>query len=58
MALEKAAAEAYEFAMEPPTYFSILTLGVLAILTPWIIEILGFGELGLIEGSFIAAWQF
>jgi hypothetical protein len=48
---------AAEFATEHPVYATLLALGVLAILTPWALEILGFGELGPIESSFAAAWQ-
>ncbi|RHZ46892.1 uncharacterized protein CDV56_100729 [Aspergillus thermomutatus] len=56
-ALVKATHEAYEFAKEHPIYTTILALGVLAVLAPWVLEILGFGELGPIEGSFAAYWQ-
>ncbi|KAE8141422.1 hypothetical protein BDV38DRAFT_279322 [Aspergillus pseudotamarii] len=56
-ALARATDEAYEFSREHPIFATILALSVLAILTPWVIEILGFGELGPIEGSFAAAWQ-
>ncbi|GME54599.1 hypothetical protein C8Q74DRAFT_726388 [Neofusicoccum parvum] len=56
-ALEKATGAASEFARDHPVYFTLIALGVLVILTPWVIEALGFGELGPIEGSFAAAWQ-
>lgn len=56
-ALEKAAHEAYEFAREHPVFCTVLALGVLVLLAPWVIEALGFGELGPIEGSFAAWWQ-
>ncbi|KAE8390732.1 hypothetical protein BDV23DRAFT_154758 [Aspergillus alliaceus] len=56
-ALARAKAEAFEFAHDHPIFVTILALGVLAVLTPWVIEILGFGELGPIEGSFAASWQ-
>ncbi|CAI7576435.1 unnamed protein product [Penicillium viridicatum] len=45
------------FATEHPVYATLIALGILALLTPWALEILGFGELGPIEGSFAAAWQ-
>jgi hypothetical protein len=48
---------AISFAKDHPVYATLLALGVLALLTPWALEILGFGELGPIEGSFAAAWQ-
>jgi hypothetical protein len=56
-ALARATSEAFEFSREHPIFVTILALGVLAILTPWVIEVLGFGELGPIEGSFAALWQ-
>lgn len=56
-ALARATSEAFEFSREHPIFVTILALGVLAILTPWVIEVLGFGELGPIEGSFAASWQ-
>ncbi|KAB8071493.1 hypothetical protein BDV29DRAFT_159436 [Aspergillus leporis] len=56
-AVSRARTEAFEFAQDHPIFVTILALGVLVILTPWVIEILGFGELGPIEGSFAAAWQ-
>lgn len=48
---------AIDFATDHPMYATLIALGVLAILTPWALEILGFGELGPIEGSFAAFWQ-
>ncbi|KAJ5961757.1 hypothetical protein N7501_006698 [Penicillium viridicatum] len=45
------------FTTEHPVYATLIALGILALLTPWALEILGFGELGPIEGSFAAAWQ-
>ncbi|KAJ5597583.1 hypothetical protein N7537_007667 [Penicillium hordei] len=45
------------FATEHPVYATLIAFGILALLTPWALEILGFGELGPIEGSFAAAWQ-
>ncbi|KAJ5882805.1 uncharacterized protein N7473_011067 [Penicillium subrubescens] len=51
---KKAAAS---FAIDHPVYATLIALGVLALLTSWALEILGFGELGPIEGSFAAAWQ-
>jgi hypothetical protein len=56
-ALEKATHEAYAFAKEHPIYTSILALGVLVVMAPWVLEVLGFGALGPIEGSFAAYWQ-
>lgn len=56
-ALARATTEAYEFAHDHPVYTTVLALGVLVILAPWVLEVLGFGELGPIEGSFAAWWQ-
>ncbi|KAH0559347.1 hypothetical protein GP486_004135 [Trichoglossum hirsutum] len=54
-AIEKAASAAVEFAREHPVYTTIIALGVLVLLMPWVIEALGFGELGPIEGKL---WSF
>lgn len=56
-ALAKAKEAAVGFAEEHPVYATLLALGVLAILLPWVLEVLGFGELGPIAGSFAARWQ-
>lgn len=56
-ALKQAENAAIGFAKEHPVYATLIALGILAILLPWTLEILGFGELGPIEGSFAALWQ-
>jgi hypothetical protein len=56
-ALIQAKNAAIEFAVENPEYATLLALGVLALLTPWALEVFGFGELGPIEGSLAALWQ-
>lgn len=56
-ALTKVQGAAIGFAKEHPAYATLIALGILAVLMPWALEILGFGELGPIEGSFAAAWQ-
>ncbi|KAJ5757467.1 uncharacterized protein N7511_006161 [Penicillium nucicola] len=48
---------AIDFATDHPVYATLIALGILALLTPWALEILGFGELGPIEGSWAALWQ-
>ncbi|KAJ6003000.1 hypothetical protein N7451_005547 [Penicillium sp. IBT 35674x] len=48
---------AIDFATDHPAYATLIALGILALLMPWALEIIGFGELGPIEGSFAAAWQ-
>jgi hypothetical protein len=45
------------FATDHPVYATLIALGILALLTPWALEILGFGELGPIEGTFATLWQ-
>lgn len=50
-------AAAIDFATDHPVYATLIALGILALLTPWILEIIGFGDLGPIEGSFAAVWQ-
>lgn len=55
--LTEAKGAAIGFAKEHPAYAVLIALGILAVLMPWALEILGFGELGPIEGSFAAAWQ-
>ncbi|OJJ98363.1 hypothetical protein ASPACDRAFT_79838 [Aspergillus aculeatus ATCC 16872] len=56
-ALRRASEEAFEFAQEHPVYTTILALGVFVALMPWVLEVLGFAELGPVEGSFAAWWQ-
>jgi hypothetical protein len=41
------------FIKEHPVFCTVIALGVLVIIAPWIIELLGFGELGPIEGTCI-----
>ena len=50
-AFDKATSAAVDFAREHPVYCTIIALGILVILAPWVIEALGFGELGPIEGK-------
>ena len=50
-AFEKATSAAVGFARDHPVYCTIIALGILVILAPWVIEALGFGELGPIEGT-------
>jgi hypothetical protein len=50
-AVDKATKAAVEFASDHPIFCTIIALGILALLAPWAIEALGFGELGPIEGT-------
>ncbi|CRG88118.1 hypothetical protein PISL3812_05145 [Talaromyces islandicus] len=56
-ALAQAKHTAVGFAEDHPVYATLIALGILAILMPWALEILGFGDLSPIEGSFAALWQ-
>ncbi|KAK4695603.1 hypothetical protein P7C71_g2169, partial [Lecanoromycetidae sp. Uapishka_2] len=38
-------------------FCTVVALGVLVVLAPYVLEFLGFGELGPIEGTWAAAWQ-
>jgi hypothetical protein len=52
-AYEKAvevAGDVWGFAKDHPVFCAVVALGILVILAPWAIEVLGFGELGPIEG--------
>jgi ElaB/YqjD/DUF883 family membrane-anchored ribosome-binding protein len=42
------------FVQEHPVFCTVIALGVLVLIAPWAIEVLGFGELGPIEGSLLA----
>lgn len=56
-ALKKATDAAVGFAKEHPVYTTLIALGILFVLLPWVLEVLGFGELGVIEGTWAARWQ-
>jgi hypothetical protein len=47
----KAINEAVDFAHEHPYFCALIAVGVLAILMPWVLEALGFAELGPVEGE-------
>ena len=52
-AYEKAAqvvGDIWGYVKEHPVFFALVAVGILVILAPWAIEVLGFGELGPIEG--------
>ena len=54
-AFDKPSAAANQFAKEHPVYTAVLVtvvaIGILVIVAPWVVEALGFGELGPIEGK-------
>jgi hypothetical protein len=47
----KAIAEAADFAHDHPYFCALIAVGILAILMPWVLEALGFAELGPVEGE-------
>lgn len=50
-ASERATAEAVGFAKEHPAYCTLVALGILVVMAPWVLEIFGFAELGPVEGK-------
>ena len=42
--------DVWGFVKEHPVFFTLVALGILVILVPWAVEVLGFGELGPMEG--------
>ncbi|KAL2833757.1 hypothetical protein BDW59DRAFT_64246 [Aspergillus cavernicola] len=56
-ALARATDAAFEFSKEHPFYITILAIGVLVTVLPWVLEVLGFADLGIVEGSWAASWQ-
>ncbi|KAF1852104.1 uncharacterized protein K460DRAFT_274148 [Cucurbitaria berberidis CBS 394.84] len=45
------------FVIEHPIMCTMIALGVLAILSPWVLEALGFAEAGPVADTFAAWWQ-
>ncbi|KAI4637113.1 hypothetical protein J4E93_010629 [Alternaria ventricosa] len=45
------------FVIEHPVTCTVIALGVLAIVAPWVLEALGFAEMGPVEGTFASYWQ-
>lgn len=54
-AFNKASEKAEEFVKDHPVFTAVLVtvvaIGILVLLVPWVVEALGFGELGPIEGK-------
>lgn len=49
---ERVAREVLEFAQDHPAYCTLIALGILVVIgMPWILEVLGFAELGPVEGK-------
>lgn len=47
---DEAVKEIFHFAADHPVLCTVIAIGILVLLAPWLIEALGFGELGPIEG--------
>lgn len=56
-ALKKATDAAIDFKKEHPVYTTLIALGILFVLLPWVLEVLGFTETGVTLGSWAARWQ-
>jgi hypothetical protein len=48
-AFNKATTEAIGFVREHPVFCTVVALGILVLLAPWVLEALGFAELGPVE---------
>lgn len=46
------------FVQEHPVFCTVIALGVLVVLTPWVLGALGFGELGPVEGMLMLTQKF
>lgn len=50
-AAEKATLAAVEFSKEHPYWCTLIALGILATMAPYVLTWLGFGEIGIVEGE-------
>ena len=50
-AFDRAVKEAAQFSRDHPVFCTLLALGILAVLAPYLLEALGFAELGPVEGG-------
>jgi hypothetical protein len=57
-AFDEAVSKATGFARDHPVYTTVIALGILVVLLPWVIEALGFGELGPIEGMWASSIRY
>jgi hypothetical protein len=60
VAYEKVAqvvADILGFAKEHPAFCVVIALGLLVVFAPWAVEVLGFGELGPIEGMSVVVYM-
>ncbi|KAF4823205.1 hypothetical protein CGCSCA5_v001839 [Colletotrichum siamense] len=51
------AQQVFGFVEEHPVLVTIIAIGILVIIAPWVIEALGFGELGPVADTFASWWQ-
>ncbi|KAF1962821.1 hypothetical protein CC80DRAFT_461167 [Byssothecium circinans] len=45
------------FVKDHPVFCTLVAIGVLVTIAPWMVEVLGFAEAGPVQGTFAAAWQ-
>jgi hypothetical protein len=50
-AFKKVISEAPNFAHNHPYFCTLIALGILALLLPWVLEALGFAKLGPVKGN-------
>ncbi|OHE97247.1 hypothetical protein CORC01_07501 [Colletotrichum orchidophilum] len=53
----EAAESVFELAKAHPVFVTVIAIGVLVIVAPWVLEALGFGELGPVADTFASWWQ-
>ncbi|KAK2044791.1 hypothetical protein LZ31DRAFT_276137 [Colletotrichum somersetense] len=53
----EAAERVFDFAADHPVFVTLVAIGVLVVIAPWVIEALGFGELGPVANTFASFWQ-
>ncbi|KAJ0162336.1 hypothetical protein CTA2_4719 [Colletotrichum tanaceti] len=59
-AMDKAievAESTFQFAKDHPVFVTIIAIGILVLVSPWVLEALGFSELGPVADTFAAFWQ-
>jgi hypothetical protein len=56
-AFEKVTKEAADFAHDHPAFYTLIALGILVSLIPWVVPALGFGEVSSIEGESCAVYE-
>jgi hypothetical protein len=54
--VEQVVGAVWGFVKGHPVFFALVALGILVIFVPWAVEVLGFGELGPIEGMSVVVY--